>query len=86
MQSYACVARALIAALAPVVTVVVALALRTERVFGHRIVAIVLGILATVLLLWPELELPDRGAMQWMLLMGVVPLCYGIEAIYVAAK
>ena len=77
---------ALIATLTPVVTVVAALALRTERVSGHRIAAIVLGVLATILLLWPELELPDRGAMRWMLLMGVVPLSYGVEAIYVAAK
>lgn len=36
------------------------LALRTERVSGHRIAAIVLGVLATVLVLWPKP--PSLGA------------------------
>ena len=76
----------LIATLTPVVTVVVALLLRTERVSPQHITAIALGVVAAVLVLWPELELPDHGTLPWMLLMGVVPLSYGIESIYVSAK
>jgi drug/metabolite transporter (DMT)-like permease len=45
-----------------------------------------LGSLAVGLVLWPQLELPGRGALAWMLLVLVVPLAYGIESIYVAAR
>ena len=75
----------LIVSLTPVVTVSVALLLRTEHVSALRISAIGLGMVATFLVLVPEADLPDFGALEWMLLMGLVPLCYGVESIYVSA-
>ena len=75
----------LIVSLTPVVTVSVALLLRTEHVSLSRTSAIGLGMVATFLVLVPETDLPDYGALKWMLLMGLVPLSYGVESIYVAA-
>ena len=74
----------LIVSLTPVVTVSVALLLRTERVSFFRIASIGLGMVATWLVLAPETELPGRGVFAWMLLMAIVPICYGVESIYVA--
>ena len=75
----------LIASLTPVVTIAVALLWHTERVSYLRVLAVVLGTIATFLVLAPELNLPGFGTFKWMLLIGLVPLCYGIESIYVAA-
>ena len=76
----------LIASLSPVVTVSTALLLRTERVSPRRVAAIALGTAAAVLVLAPEIDLPGYGALPWMLLVGLVPLSYGVESIYVAAR
>lgn len=76
----------LIACLTPVVTISVALLLRTERVSRRRILAVALGTVATVLVLAPQLQLPGFGVVKWMLLIGLVPLCYGVESIYIAAR
>ena len=76
----------LIATLTPIVTICVALALRTERVSPGRLVAVALGSVAAILVLTPQLELPGLGAIKWMLLIGLVPLCYGVESIYIAAR
>ena len=76
---------ALIASFTPVVTVCVALLFRTERVSVLRIAAIGLGMVATLLVLVPQAELPDYGVFAWMLLIGLMPVCYGIESVYVSA-
>lgn len=45
-----------------------------------------LGCIATVLVLAPQAELPGYGALPWMLVALLIPLCYGVESIYVAAR
>lgn len=74
----------LLASLSPIVTVAIALAMRTEVVSGRRILAVLLGSVAVCLVLWPELELPGFGKMHWILIGLVMPLCYGAESIYIA--
>ncbi len=76
----------LIASLSPVVTVSTALLLRTELVSARRVAAIALGTLAALLVLAPEASLPGFGTLPWMLLVCLVPLSYGVESIYVAAR
>ena len=76
----------MLASLAPMVTFAVALLLRTEPVSRARIGAMLLGCGSVVLVLAPQAELPGYGAFGWMLLVLVVPLCYGVESIYVAAR
>ncbi len=74
----------LMASLTPVATVAIALALRTEVVSAQRVFAVVLGAIAVCLVLWPELELPGFGALHWLLIALIMPLCYGVESIYIA--
>ncbi|NNE23587.1 MAG: DMT family transporter [Rhizobiales bacterium] len=74
----------LIGCLAPVVSISIALALRTEFVSLQRVLALVCGLIAIALVLWPQIELPGLGAAPWMLLALLVPACYGIESIYAA--
>lgn len=76
----------LIGCLAPVVSISIALALRTEFVSIQRVLALVCGLIAIGLVLWPQLELPGRGAAPWMLLALLVPACYGVESIYAAVN
>ena len=46
----------------------------------------VLGCVSAALVLAPQLELPGYGALGAMLLALVIPACYGVESIYVAAR
>ena len=76
----------LLASLAPMVTFAVALLLRTEPVSKIRIGAMLLGCVSAVLVLAPEAELPGYGALGWMALALIIPFCYGVESVYVAAR
>ena len=76
----------LFASLSPIATFAVAIGLRTESVSRIRIWAMLLGCVSAVLVLAPQVELPGRGTLGWMLLVLVVPVCYGIESIYVSVR
>ena len=76
----------LFASLSPIATFVVAIGLRTEPVSRIRILAMLLGCVSALLVLAPQADLPGRGALGWMLLVLIVPVCYGVESIYVAAR
>lgn len=76
----------LIVSLTPVIAVLVALITRAEGVSTARILAVMLGLVAVGLVLWPELSLADFGVSGWIALALIVPLSYGIEAIYIAAN
>ena len=76
----------LLASLAPLFTFAVAIIFRTEPVSGLRIVAVVLGCVSVALVLAPQAELPGEGALWWMVLALLIPLCYGVESIYVASR
>ncbi|MEM7171637.1 MAG: DMT family transporter [Pseudomonadota bacterium] len=74
----------LFACMAPVVATSLALSLRTEKVRPTRVAAVLLGVASAVLILLPELQIPDQGKLRWMLVALVVPLAYGIESIYIS--
>ena len=76
----------LFASLSPIATFAVAIGLRTEPVSRIRIWAMLLGCVSALLVLGPQAELPGYGALGWMLLVLIVPLTYGVESIYVAAR
>ena len=76
----------LFASLSPIATFAVAIGLRTESVSRTRIWAMLLGCVSALLVLGPQAELPGYGAIGWMLLVLIVPLTYGVESIYVAAR
>lgn len=75
----------LLASSAPVATVLAALMLRLERISARRLTAVLFGLLAVLVALWPELEAPGLGAASWMAVALVVPVCYGVESLYIAA-
>ncbi len=75
----------LVACLAPVLTVGFALLLRTERVSPARILAVLLGLVSVLLILWSELQLPGRGAALWICAAMLITLAYGFEPVYVHA-
>ncbi|MEO0620373.1 MAG: DMT family transporter [Pseudomonadota bacterium] len=77
---------ALIASLTPVVAIVFAASLGMERATRVRIIAVVLGLTAAVIVLLGDLALPDAGAWIWVPIAFVVPLAYGLDAIYVSAR
>ena len=76
----------LLASLSPIATFAVAIGLRTEPVSRIRIWAMLLGCVSALLVLAPQAELPGYGSLGWMLLVLVIPVCYGVESIYVAAR
>jgi drug/metabolite transporter (DMT)-like permease len=76
----------LIASMAPMFTFAIAIGLCTEHVSKLKIGAMILGTVSATLVLAPEAELPNHGALVWMLLAMLIPFCYGIESVYVAAK
>ena len=76
----------LFASLSPIATFAVAIGLRTEPVSRIRIGAMLLGCVSALLVLGPQAELPGYGALGWMLLVLIIPVCYGVESIYVAAR
>ena len=79
-------ALSLVACLAPVVTILLALVTRSETVSRSRKLALLLGLTSVILVLWPELQLPEFGATGWMLVALGIPLAYGIEPILVDTR
>lgn len=79
-------ALSLIACLAPVVTILLALLYRSEPVSRGRKLALLLGLISILLLLWPELQLPGLGDSGWMLIALIIPLVYGIEPVFVDTR
>lgn len=76
----------LLASLAPFFTFAVALTFKTEFVSNRRIIAMILGLAAVMLVLFPQLEQPAFGNSAWMLLALLIPFCYGVEPVYVSAR
>lgn len=68
----------------PVVAVIVALLLRTERVSPRRIAAVALGVMSVAVILVPQVDAPGFGMAPWILLALVVPISYGIESVYIS--
>ena len=75
----------LVVSLTPVITITAALALRTERVSLLRILAVALGMVATVIVLGADLELPAGTDTFWILIVFIAPLAYGFDGIFIGA-
>jgi drug/metabolite transporter (DMT)-like permease len=74
---------ALVASFTPLVTVTLAFLLKSEAVSGRRLLAVGLSAVSVILLLLPELRLPDAGKLEWLLIAFLVPLMFGYESIYI---
>ena len=69
----------LLLATVPMFSLLIALAIRTEKFQAQRIAGVALGVTAMILLAIPEFTLPGAG-LVWFLLLGLfAPFCYGME-------
>ncbi len=90
--SYLAIARlpagvmAIVIASVPMFALLIALGLRVETLVARRLLGVLAGAAAVVLLSAPEASLPDPGQAGWVLLALLSPLCYGAEGNYLALK
>jgi drug/metabolite transporter (DMT)-like permease len=70
---------AIVLSLVPMFALPVALLMRLERFQWIRLIGVLCGAVAIVLLIGPETSLPEPDQVWWLLLALVGPFCYGIE-------
>ncbi len=70
-------------AVTPVVTVLVALLLRTEAVSPARVLAVIAGALAILLVFWADLRAIESDYAWALLILLLAPLAYGVDSIYI---
>ncbi|MEO1197834.1 MAG: DMT family transporter [Pseudomonadota bacterium] len=70
----------------PFFALMIALALRDERFEARRIMGVVLGAAAVVLLTAPEASLPSPEMVPFVFVALIAPFCYGCEANYLARR
>ncbi len=73
---------ALVIALVPIFSLIIALTFRIERFVWMRMVGVFLGAAAIALLVLPESSLPDRSKVVYVFVGLIAPLFYGIEGNY----
>ena len=72
--------------LTPIFIVALALTIRSETVSLRRLAAVALGMSAVLLVLWPELIGAGGQRSKGLLFALLIPIAYGTDAIYVAAR
>lgn len=77
---------ALIAALTPLLTVAVAVAIGLDRLTGRLTLALAAGMVASLLMVAPDLAALRQGAIGWTLLAFLVPAFYGIDNVYIQVR
>jgi drug/metabolite transporter (DMT)-like permease len=72
--------------MAPLLTYVLIVAMRTERFDGWRALGVVLGIVGVGLIVLPDTSLPEPGRVGWVLL-GLAASCfYALQNLYIAMR
>ena len=77
---------ALVIAMVPVFSILIALTIGAEKFDLKRLAGVVLGITAIALLVLPESSLPDPAKAIFVLVALIAPFAYGAEGNYLAAK
>ncbi len=72
--------------LTPVFTVAIVLLAGCERLSASRFLAVALGMMGVLLVLWPDLANPGSARLESLLFALIIPLAYAIDAVYVAAR
>ena len=75
-----------IIATVPIMSLTVALIARIEQFRLSRLVGIVLGVSALMLLALPDVNLNGPTALSWVAFAFIAPVCYAVEGNYVAVK
>lgn len=74
----------IVLSLIPMLAFPIALALGLDRFSALRLLGLVLGLTAIILIAGPESSLPDRAMVWWLPLALVAPIFYAFEANFVA--
>ena len=67
----------------PLFTYLIALGLRMDKFKGRRVIGLITGFCALLILILPENSLPDKRDIPWVLLALNCALCYALENIYI---
>jgi drug/metabolite transporter (DMT)-like permease len=67
-------------------SLLIALALGNEQFMLLRTLGIMMGVTAMILIAVPEASLPKPELAPWLLVALIAPLCYGLEANYIALR
>ncbi len=74
----------MIIATTPMLTFLIALAIRIETIDVRRLVGLGLGIAAVMLIVLPETSLPSPEQAAWVALPMIVSFCYASESVFIA--
>lgn len=72
--------------LTPLLTILLVLVAGTERLNAPRLLAVACGMLAVLLVLWPDLTAPGSARLDSLLLALIIPFAFAADAVYVAAR
>lgn len=70
----------------PMFTLAMALGLRLEQFSSKRVLGVMIGFAAMVMIAAPQSSLPDPAKAIFVLVALIAPFCYGIETNLIAAK
>jgi drug/metabolite transporter (DMT)-like permease len=70
----------------PILTFAAALAFRLDRMAVRRVLGVLLGMLAVVLMMAPESGQPEASATPWILVAVLASACYAAENVYIALR
>lgn len=70
----------------PILTFALALTMRVDRVAMERVLGILLGVLAIVMMALPDTSLPDPTKAPWILVAVVASACYAAENLFIALR
>ena len=77
---------ALIIALVPMFSLLIALSIRSEPFQMLRFAGVLLGAAAIALIVLPDSSLPDSSKALFVILALLAPFCYGVEGNYLAVR
>ena len=75
----------LMGSFSPVLTISLATLFRTEQVSLLRVVAMLLGTSAAIVIFWPGIMAIESALLYWMAIGLVIPCAYAIDGIYIGA-
>ena len=75
---------AIVMSLVPMLVLPLSLALGLETFRARRLVGVLLGATAVLMLVGPETSLPEPGLWVWVLVGAIAPLFYAFEGMYVS--
>ena len=77
---------AIVIAIIPMFALPMAIALRLDSPEFRRVLGVITGAVAIILLVGPETSLPDPAKVGFVFLALLIPFCYAIEANYVTMR